>query len=246
LKRCRVKADLNDVTVEEEREEEEEKEEKEGVRSRGDGESSEMMEEEPEGVFEESSIGGKEEDTRKKFDKVTEQLWGKRETRKKMPPPPPKPVRPSNEEWMKENELMQCLKLLRGEITAPELKRRKEFFAHWDKLEGVEKPKKGEGKTSGQKRRGGDERGGKRRSTTTKEKPEKDEDEDKSFKQSGSSFDRILKDMEKKRKRPDPKDLAKSPTVTWKMFFIMFLFQFIMGFRGIIWNYFFPSKKTGK
>ena len=47
---------------------------------------------------------------------------------------------------------------------------------------------------------------------------------------------------ENKRGKQDPsKD--KQPAVTWKMFIIMFVFYFLWGFKGVIWRYFFPSKK---
>ena len=50
---------------------------------------------------------------------------------------------------------------------------------------------------------------------------------------------------EEKRKKKGPD--TETPTVTRKMFVVMFLFYFLMGFRGLIWNYFFPSnKKTGQ
>jgi len=180
--------------------------------------------------------GTKEEDTRKNFDAVTERLWGKKETRKPRPPEPPKEKRPTDEEWMKENELMQCLKMLRGEITAPELQRRKAFYAHWDKLEGVEKPDHEKDAKNGFNFRKNKNNNNNRRGKKSMDTKAEDD------KKSGSTFDRILQDIENKRGKPDPsKD--KQPAVTWKMFMIMFVFYFLWGFKGVIWRYFFPSKK---
>jgi len=177
-----------------------------------------------------SNVTGKTEDTKKKFEEVTERLWGKREQRKKPPKELMAETRPSNEPWMQENELMQCLKLLRGEITTPELQRRKAFFKYWDENENPANknpeptPKKPENR---------------KRGPGATAKPEE------KVKQSGSSFDKILRDVEKNKNKPGKKE-KEGPTVSWKMFFYMFIFYFLMGFKGIIWNYFFPSAKSKK
>jgi len=185
--------------------------------------------------------GSKEEDTRKNFDAVTEKLWGKKETRKPRPPEPPKEKRPTDEEWMKENELMQCLKMLRGEITASELQRRKAFYAYWDKVEGVEKPDhEKDAKNVFNYRKNKNNNNNINNNNRRGKKPTDKKAEDD--KKSGSTFDRIVQDIENKRGKRDPsKD--KQPAVTWKMFIIMFVFYFLWGFKSVIWRYFFPSKK---
>ena len=44
--------------------------------------------------------------------------------------------------------------------------------------------------------------------------------------------------------RDEKKKNAKAGhQVSWKMFWCIFLFYVLMGFKGMIWNYFFPKKK---
>ena len=39
---------------------------------------------------------------------------------------------------------------------------------------------------------------------------------------------------------------SNQPALSWKMFWVIFFFYLVLGFKNIIWQYFFPSKKTGK
>ena len=51
---------------------------------------------------------------------------------------------------------------------------------------------------------------------------------------------------EKQRNEGKPGTGPNHTAVTWKMFFVIFCFYFLLGFKNIIWQFFFPSKKTGK
>merc|ERR1712087_81472 len=211
----RKKADFEAVEVEE------------GVE---EGDMPGVNEEMPEEILEESGLAGFEsrgwqkEETRKKFEEVTEKLWGKREERKKPPEELMAEKRPTNEEWMQENELMQCLKLLRGEIAPQELQRRKAFFKYWDANENP--ADKSEAKP-------------KLRKPENRRRPG-EQSKDADPKKSGASFDKIVKDMDRDEKK---KNAKAGHQVSWKMFWCIFLFYVLMGFKGMIWNYFFPKKK---